>query len=650
MSTLWKNIFTAIVIAATAATAVTASGPSKGGKNSRPDFATGTRRPNRPNIRPTIPDVDRGQNDKVFLEHADTLRFRKDTRHSPFETMAQDQYQVLVGNVKFRKGGMVMTCDSAYFYEGSNSFDAFSHVRMKQGDTLFMYCDELNYDGRQEVAVGIAYNGRKVRLINRDVRLETELLNYDMAEEVGYYTLGGVLNDKQNRLTSREGEYYPSTKQSYFFRDVVLQPLDTADPSRLYTDTLEYNTDTHIARIVDKTLIIGRDGDINTTSGDYNTETGVANLYRRSTVKMRRGNTLTGDTIDYSRDTGIGIAIGNVVMTDSARQSSVEGNYAFYNELVDSAFVTGRAVAKEYSHGDTLYLHGDTINAYTDPVDSARITNAFHRVRFYRSDIQGLCDSLSFVDIDSTLYMYRAPIVWSAERQIFGNAIELLLNDSTVERAYLPEFGFVTEHIAEDCYNQLSGKDITTWFLDGEVHRLKVDGNLQMIMFPMENDSTYNKFAYIESTSMDAYFRNNTLDRGLIWPENKGTVTPLYLARKGSYFLEKFAWYEALRPQAPGDIFVIPELMDRLISEAPAVVQRKREPRKKPEEESAASSEEEETEMLPESGDALTPPEEQRAEQPEEQPEGQRAEQPEGQPEEQPDEQPDEQPEGKSNF
>ena len=149
LSTLWKNIFTAIVIAATAATAVTASGPSKGGKNSRPDFATGTRRPNRPNIRPTIPDVDRGQNDKVFLEHADTLRFRKDTRHSPFETMAQDQYQVLVGNVKFRKGGMVMTCDSAYFYEGSNSFDAFSHVRMKQGDTLFMYCDELNYDGRR---------------------------------------------------------------------------------------------------------------------------------------------------------------------------------------------------------------------------------------------------------------------------------------------------------------------------------------------------------------------------------------------------------------------------------------------------------------------------------------------------------------------
>lgn len=583
MNSHGRKLLVAATILVMAASAIFASRPAPQTRQTHPDFATGTRRPNRPTVKPTIPEADRGQTDKVFLEHADTLRFNKRPQ-THFTNVDNEQYQVLVGNVKFRKGGMTMTCDSAYFYENSNSFDAFSNVKMEQGDTLFMYCDELQYIGAQEVAICIGNNGRKVRLINRDVRLETEILNYDMAEDVGYYTLGGVLDDKQNRLTSREGEYYPSTKQSYFFRDVILQPLDTADPSRLYTDTLEYNTDTHIARIVDKTLIVGRDGDIITTSGDYNTNTGVANLYRRSSVKMRRGNTLTGDTIDYSRDTGIGIATGNVIVTDSARQSSIEGNYAWYNELIDSAFVTGRAVVKEYSRGDTLYLHGDTINAYTDTVDSARITNVFHRVRFYRSDMQGLCDSLSFVDLDSILYMYRAPVVWSAERQIFGNAIELTLNDSTIDRAYLPEFGFIVEHIAEDCYNQLSGKDIRTWFIDGEISRLKVDGNLQMIMFPMENDSTYNKFAYIESTSMDAWFKNNTLDHGLIWPENKGTVTPLYLARKGSYFLDKFAWYEAIRPQAPGDIFIIPELMEKLIAEAPPVVQRKREPRRKPEE------------------------------------------------------------------
>ena len=169
---------------------------------------------------------------------------------------------------------------------------------------------------------------------------ETEILNYDMAQEVGYYTIGGRLSDNQNVLTSAREEYFPSTKQSYFYRDVVLEPMDENDPSRLYTDTLEYNTGTHIAEIVDRTLIVGRDGDIVTTSGNYNTETGKANLYSRSTVKMRRGNTLTGDTIDYSRDTGIGVAFGRVIVTDSARQSSIEGDYAYYNEIIDTALLS----------------------------------------------------------------------------------------------------------------------------------------------------------------------------------------------------------------------------------------------------------------------------------------------------------------------
>lgn len=595
----WLRIIAAAGIFLTAASAIMASGPVPD-RQRHPDFATGTRRPNRPYIAPTIPTADRTVKDKVFLEHADTLRFNEVTYPDPVTGLVPDQYQVIIGKVEFRKGGMVMTCDSAYFYEGTNSFDAFSRVKMQQGDTLFVYCDELNYNGEEEIAVAIAYNGRKVRLINRDTELQTEILNYDMSQEVGYYTIGGRLTDKQNQLSSREGEYFPSTKQSYFYRDVVLEPVDTADPSRLYTDTLEYNTETHIARIIDKTLIIGRDGDIVTTSGDYNTESGKANLYSRSTVKMRRGNTLTGDTIDYSRDTGIGIAMGDVVMTDSARQSSIQGDFAYYNENIDSAFVTGRAVAKEYSRGDTLYLHGDTINAFTDPVDSARITNAFHRVRFYRTDMQGFCDSLSYVDLDSTLFLYRSPVVWSGERQIFGNTIELVLNDSTIDRAYLPDFGFVAEHIAEDCYNQLTGKKITAWFENSELHRVLVEGNLMMIMFPMENDSTYNKFAYIESTNMDAYFKNNALTSGLIWPENKGTVTPLYLAKRSSYFLAQFAWYGELRPEAPGDIFIIPDAMIELINAAPPVAQRKREPRKKPEEENSEEA------ILDDDGDSRT--------------------------------------------
>ena len=162
-------------------------------------------------IRPMLPSVDRSQPDKVFLEYADRLHY-EEIPGLPKEECPQ----VLVGNVKLRKAGMWMYCDSAYFFERTSSFDAFGNVRMEQGDTLFVYADELNYDGPQQLAVLFADPGKKVRLINRDVKLETDIFNYDLAAEMGFYNIGGQLTDKQNVLTSVEGQYHPNTKQAYF--------------------------------------------------------------------------------------------------------------------------------------------------------------------------------------------------------------------------------------------------------------------------------------------------------------------------------------------------------------------------------------------------------------------------------------------------
>lgn len=528
-------------------------------------------KPRAPHVRiaPTVPAANRYQEGKVFLEHADLLHYEKIPVAEDAEEIPE-QYQVLNGNVVMRKGDMFMYCDSAYFYEESNSFDAFGNVRMEQGDTLFVYADELNYDGASELAILYADFGKKVRLINKDVKLETDVFNYDMLNEVGYYTNGGVLTDKQNKLTSVAGEYHPNTKDAYFNYNVHLRSLQNADTLHIYTDSLDYNTATHIAKIVSKSEIVNSDGVIYSTSGIYNTDTGVGDLYKRSLVVTKRGSTLTGDTLFYDRTKGFGEAFGGVIVTDSVRQVSLHGEYGFYDEIADSAFVTIRALAKEYSRGDTLYLHGDTINAYTEP-DSTKVTNAFHRVRFYRSDMQGICDSLSMTDRDSIMYMYRHPVVWSDERQIFGNVIYLHLNDSTIDWARLPQFGFTAEHIAEDCYNQLSGTDLTAWFNDSTLRRLYVEGNVQLIMFPMENDSTYNKYMQTESSYMDSYYDHNTVDSIHFWPETTTKVVPLYLARKNSYFLPKFAWYEDLRPWSPEDVFNVPQAMIDLINSADPV-------------------------------------------------------------------------------
>lgn len=514
-------------------------------------------------LRPVLPSIDRNQSDKVFLEYADRLSYDEIPGVPKSELP-----QILNGNVKLRKGGMWMYCDSAYLFESTNSFDAFGNVKMTQGDTLFVYADELNYDGATELAILFADPGKKVRLINRDVKLETDIFNYDLRNDVGYYNIGGTLTDKQNILTSVEGQYHPSTKQAYFDYDVHLESQQKNDKLYINTEALTYNTATHIATLNSPSEIINSDGIIYTSNGVYNTNVGTADLFARSTVRTNKGNTLTGDTLFYDRTKQYGEAFGNMVLVDSARQSQLLGNYGFYDEVRDSAFVTGRALAKEYSKGDTLYLHGDSITAYLDLADSTKVTNVFHRVRVYRSDVQAICDSLSLTERDSIMYMFRHPIVWSDKRQIFGNIINVHLNDSTVDWARLPQTGVMAEHIAEDCYNQISGNDMTAWFADTTINRLYVEGNVMLNLFPMESDSSYNKFAYVESSFMDSYFDNNTIKSVHFWPETTSKITPLYLAKRGSYFLPKFRWYDDLRPRTPGDVFVIPDAMIELFENA----------------------------------------------------------------------------------
>ena len=519
-------------------------------------------------IKPTIPSANRHTEGRVFLERADKLLM---------DEKVSTEYQVLIGNVQFRKGDMFMFCDSAHFYEASSSLNAFGNVRMEQGDTLFVYADELDYNGADELATFYGDDINPVRLINKDVELETYTFYYDIASNIGYYDNEGKITDAENQLTSGYGQYSPDTKDAEFREHVVLNDIEEKD-FRMTTETLLYNTGTHIARIVSPTTIVTDSATVYSSNGIYNTDMGFSELFDRSLIVTEGGSTLTGDTIYYDQKAGFGEAFGNMVLTDSVRQTMLEGNYGCYFEKQDSAFATNRARILEYSKGDTLYMHGDTIRSYVLHDDSTHVMTAYPRVRFWRVDIQGLCDSLSFMERDSTLYMHRHPIVWNEARQIFGNVIYVHFNDSTVDWAKLPEFGFTAEHVGEEFYNQLSGKEMLATFVDGNMRRLDVSGNVVVVMLPEESDSTINKIVNSESSFLTADFSAGPMqvERIKMWPEVTGTATPLYLAKKSIFYLSNFQWYEALRPKDKDDIFNIPPEMEALLNEPDPSVRKRR--------------------------------------------------------------------------
>lgn len=534
---------------------------------------------------PQVPTADRAAGNRVFLEHANVLR----------KTDA-DSFMILVGDVMFTKGPMYMYCDSCHYYPETESMEAFGNVRMEQGDTLFVFADELVYDGRPDAEIATLYadDGKKVRLINKEVELKTDIFVYDLKLDLGYYNVGGELTDASNRLTSLEGEYMPSTKEANFYTDVHLNSRSQNDTLDIYSDTLYYNTEQHVAELNAASTIVNARGTVYTRRGVYLTDSNICMLSERPTILTSQNQRLIADSVYYNRGAGYGEAFGNMELTDIDNKAMVCGEYGYYNELRDSSYVTGRAVIKEYSEGDTLFLHGRYIETFieldtiayeadtiagipeTFEIDTCHVAVIYPRVRFFRSDLQGVCDSMRFTERDSMLRMYVNPVIWNQEQQIFGNVIEMHLNDSTVDKAFLPEFGFAAQQIEGEHYNQISGKKMTAYFEKNDLRHLDIEGNVEIIMYPQESDSTVNKIVNAESSFLAADFKNRVAERIKMWPDTNGTATPLFMAKRSLFYLSKFKWFEALRPLSSDDIFIVSDEMDEVMSAAERPAQKPR--------------------------------------------------------------------------
>lgn len=565
-------------------------------------------RPTRP-VKPEIPGANRYQHDKVFLEYADELYAD--------ENFGSDR-QVVKGNVKFRKQGMFMYCDSAYFYPETNSLDAFGNVRMEQGDTIFVYADVMYYDGFMQQA-RLRYRGHKhVNLqhtshkANNKKTLTTDSLNYDLAiEQATFWDGGEMLNRNlrtgaQDTLTSERGTYDLRTKDVEVTGNVWLRNKN----SDLKTSRLTYNTDTQTATIVEPTEIHSGRDNIITSSGTYNTATGNAEMNNRSTVIHRdeKGNatTLEGDSMVYNKLTRTsyvyqyhnsisGRLSAPMVITDTANRTILTGGYGYYNDSTQEAFATQYPLLIEFSRPDTIFLRADSIRTVLDiklltdtlpdsikktefelQYDTTRIAMAYRRARFFRTDIQGIADSISFVERDSLLHLYYSPIVWSGKRQVTGGLINVHFNDSTADWAEMPQFGLVAEHVEDNFYNQLSARTLKALIENKNLRHLDGDGNVRTILLPMEKDSTYNKLVNAESSMLSIDMNDSTMEHLKMWPEVTGLVTPVYLAKQNQYHLPEFKWYEELRPQKSGDLGDISDALEQYFINSSAGNQERR--------------------------------------------------------------------------
>lgn len=463
----------------------------------------------------------------------------------------------VVGDAHFSQDSVFMRCDVGYIDKDFLFLKAVGNVIVNQGDSIHLYGDSLDYDGETKIAI---VRGN-VRLVKADLTLSAPSLLYDLTTNIAYYTEGGtvVSTKNNNTLTSKKGYYYSDAHKLSFKDSVVL-----TNPEYVMTsDTLDYNELTEIAYFSGNTFIKGDGNLIFCKNGFYDTKNDVSE-FNQDAYLISDGHKIEGQKLYYDRNKGIGKAYKNIILTDTANKIIVTGDYGTRNEQNNTSFVTGNAlVNKWFEEDDTLFLSSDTIKVVKN--DSTNLNSLFchYKVRFYKKDIQGVCDSLVYLQADSMLKLYQNPFIWSENSQMNGDTIFIQLANNKIHELNLRKNSFIIESIKSidslseeetGQYNQIKGKNVQAFFRQDSIRKVFVIGNGQSIYFTGDKGKPKQGLNRIDCSDIEMRFKLNKIEEIVFITLPDGVLLPIQDVKKEDEKLKGFQWKIEDKPTSKYDL------------------------------------------------------------------------------------------------
>jgi lipopolysaccharide export system protein LptA len=472
-----------------------------------------------------------GQQEQVELKGADdfigtTINGRRVTK--------------LIGNVIFQQKETFLYADSVYQYRDSNVLEAFSNVRITQGDTVTMTGTKAIYDGARRTA---KMSGG-VTMQDPRMTLTTPTLDYNLENRTAVYTEGGTIVDPENRLQSQRGTYDTNTKVYTFQQNVKVFSADY----EITAQNMRYNTESKVVYFQGPTFIKGQNGDLYAEQGTYNTLTKISRFGRNAfivTPEYRLG----GDDLYYDEARGYGEAKVNMTMRSLKDDVTIRGQVGRYWRDQGVAKVSGSPVMESIMDADTLYLAADSLISREAKADGqASMIYAFNNVKIFKSDLQGTCDSLSYNRTDSLMYMHKDPTLWSEQSQIVGDTIRMHMRNKKLDKMYIFSNSFITSEDSLKNYNQIKGRNMVAYFQEGRMRRVNVNGNGESIYFALEGDSVLTGMNKAICSDMVLNFAENKLKAISFLVSPEASFIPPHELQAGDRRLEGFVWLEDLRP------------------------------------------------------------------------------------------------------
>lgn len=452
--------------------------------------------------------------------------------------------KMLKGNVSLQQDDVILRCDSALFYNDVNAVDAFGHVHITQKETN-IYSDSLKYNGDTKIAILFG----NVLLDNPQMKLTTDRLTYYMDIKKGIYTTGGTVVNGDKTLNSEIGYYFPDDNMAYFRKNVTLN----SSKFNIIADTLSFNTSTEVTFFNGPTKIIDKENTIICKDGFFDSKKDYSE-FGKNTVMYSKEQILKTDSLQYNSLTKAGRTFKYFNYADTTSGTILEGTIADFTDNGNYFKAIDKAMLVYIIDKDSLFISGDTLKSITDTVTDITTFFCFHKVKFYKSNMQGKCDSLYFSYSDSIIRMFVDPIIWNEANQMSGDTIFIYMKNEKIDRFRMYENGFMTSLFRKNYFNQIKGSVITGYFKNDKLDWMNVDSNAESIYFAEDAKKALIGANKAIGSAINIYLKDEEVDRIVFLQNPEATFYPIQKTNSEELFLKGFNWKPQFRPLSKKDV------------------------------------------------------------------------------------------------
>lgn len=523
------------------------------------------------------------------------------------------------GNVVFWEGDSIKVFANSLEYDSDSSrAKLIGNIQLNKNKSK-LFTDTLFYDMNKKIATykdgGIFYSGEtqlssklgsyhtetylaafkdSVIVIDTDFALRSDTLTFDTEKEIIYFHAPTRLKTDSADIYTESGFYETLTGKADFIQKAQYKKGDEtaiADTIRLIEEQKKYfllgnaflSDSLRLAKgdvivfseISDQLDIFGsahyedyeKLQDIKADSIRYNKKEGTYTTRGRSLISDPP-QFLEADQVDYQETTGFGLAFGHIIWRDTSENITLYSDTLLYQKEKEYFKAYNkwneRPLMIVLLDNDSLFLSAKTlfsIRPDTTGLDSTRIFVANEDVRVFKSDLQAVCDSLSYNPSDSLISMFKNPVAWTDTSQFSADTLILTNGKSGIKEINLLGNSIIINELDSIFYNQIQGRTIDAYFMEKNLHQMTAKGNAEVVYYIKDEENAY---VGVDKTScglMNIYFGNNEVEKIVFYVKPKTQVVPMLKADHVKMRLSGFRWNEDAKPKFPKDVLNVRQVM-----------------------------------------------------------------------------------------